>query len=390
MEMLTTSGLAFTHPASLAAISAPPKRLERQRVGISFAVKGTHRELAEAVREELGYRGHDVQMVGEQSLPSSEFDLVLLINASTSTDTLLREIASTSQRPRIVLWQTETLPPPDLAPDSERIALTASGWSLDSAHPLWKRLKPLVPTGDGLARAWRNLQGQTSEAVDDAFQGVPVDRVNLVVNRWQRICGYVAEGRVDRVVASTWPSVEFLRSRGIAADWAPVGYHPRFGTPSGDPEAASWFAAKDIDVLCFSGKNGSWAESELNWLKNELVARGVRMVTASEDCCGADREQLFRRARIVVNAAQFPWEPLAPWLAIAMGCKTLVLSEAMANSHPFHAGEHYVECPRAQLPEAVAWHLSHPDYAQELTTIAYRFVTRAHTLRKSLAVILGG
>jgi hypothetical protein len=355
----------------------------RLRIAVLAPPRPIYRELAEATVAELGQAGHHARIVSREPR-AADSDLVILLSCWDVFERLLRPMWSRAARPKTVLWQLESLPPPDLSPESEALALRVTRWKWARLPGVLQLLKELLPMRTKILRGMRARELQAARRSGpnraDPFRGVHSEHVYACVDHWQRIRDDVRQARLDGIGASLACRVEFLASRGVRAELVPVGYHPRFGTPGQD--------RRDIDVVFIGGVERSMRKMVLSALQDQLSRRGITLLSVNGNCFGAERIALLRRARIALSFAQLPWEPVGLRLLLAASCGALVVSEPMADPAPYRPGRHFVQCQRDRLADTIAWYLDHESQRQALAASAFDFISREMTLGQSLAALL--
>lgn len=245
-----------------------------------------------------------------------------------------------AQRPLVVLWHTEPLPPPSAA----GLPWPRLNW--------WETAKLIL---------------RSSEATD-------VYTNYLVLRRWVR------NGLPDILVAATLGRREFLSERGIEADWVPLGYDPSCGQDLDLP--------RDIDVLFL----GAQDVPRRNRLLEHLRKSGIRIQAvgsyANQGCWGKDRTELLNRTKILLNLSRTPGEFPDLRLILGMANKALVISEPIYRPDPFVPGQHFISASIEEMPEKIRYYLAHDEMRASISERAYGLITQNLTMERSVSQIV--
>lgn len=285
-------------------------------------------------------------------------------------------------RPQTILWQIEPLPPANLSPRTERLALQAEscdrGWLGESRSA--RIVKKLVPVA---ARA--HLQKQLQILLTSRFNRRIVRELPaqseapnpIIIRRYEWLQRRHAEGWLDCIFASTMAKANFLNSRGIPAVFCPFGYHPSMGTDLG--------RERDIDVLFIGGASEPRRAQILTKLKHDLQARGVTFEIVTDACFGQKRTELINRTRIFLNLANYRWDISAERFLFGIACGALIVSEELGDTTPYVPGEHFVHAKTEDLAEQILFYLHHCKERETIVQTAWQFLTQQLTLAKSVA-----
>jgi len=292
-----------------------------------------------------------------------------------------------SRRPTVMLWQMDPLPPEALDPEAERVGLAAARWKdafrlnrSAAAMPRWKKLLTLIRlrewaykqfSAPGYRHSWRLMRDAPGMHNDFDWQ-----QVRGVMKAWATIREAHHEKWVDYFVASTQQRQRFLASRGIKADFVPVGAYAETGRDLGTP--------RDIPaVFIGSAKHGRRA-AMLDELGRSLQQRGVRFQRIEADCYGDARTALLNRTRILVNLHNYPWSPAWIRFLMAAACGTLVVSEPTEDDRPFVAGQHYVAATLKEMPDTITRLLNDPKHCDRITHAASALCRDELTLQNAV------
>jgi spore maturation protein CgeB len=103
------------------------------------------------------------------------------------------------------------------------------------------------------------------------------------------------------------------------------------------------------------------------------------------DCYGEERTLLLNRSKIIINLQKYPWEFPVIRLLMAMGCKTLVVSERAKDPGPFVHGRHVIVRDAPDLGEALVRYLEQDEERSRIVDEAHSFVTEHFTLASLLS-----
>lgn len=363
----------------------------RVRVAMGAPTLEFHVELRDILLDVLSTLGHFPAPVEDGDRDVLEADVLLLVGDCSIFEGFAKLFSRhEGKKPFTVLWQLNPLPPNSLYERDE----TLGSWAVE----LWDRVK--LPSGrlSGLvtsllpmsvrsqlrrAISWAlfsSAKRNLSKSMHKTFQEIDADTFRNVIHRYWWIKRRFTEGWIDFLFSSTIPATEFLISRGIPVQFAPVGYHPWIGFNMG--------MERDIDVL-FIGIKHPRRQAILKELQRSLVQEGKVLMTVEGGCYGKQRTELLNRARISLNLLKEPWGLPGERLLMSMGCGSLVVSEQMENPAPYRAGEHFVQAEAKDLPGVIAYYLAHEDERKAIVRSACDFVTQELTMEKSIKQILG-
>ncbi len=357
------------------------------RLGIAVPKDRLFTDLAQMLAAELTQLGGHARRISPADVKSTKLDVVLLVGEGARLEDFIRLVpADAACRPVTLLWQLDPLPPLDLNADAEKIGLRLAKWDWNRIAPALRPwIKRLVPSRNKLMtalRAWtaRGIRTAGGSACDP-FEGLPVNLIHFVMAQWAWIRHHAEQGRIDHIMGSAISRVEFLQSRGVSAEFVPVGYHRGMGRLTG--------AKRDIDVLFLGAVRKTRRVSLLKQIEHQLAGRSIRLVTVSSNCFGQQRTELLNRARIVLNLLKFPWDLPGMRFLMSMSCGALVVTERLDDPRPYRSGIHLVEADSEDIPAAIAHYLEHEDERRRIVDAAHRFVTRELTLGGVAKQIMG-
>lgn len=291
-------------------------------------------------------------------------------------------------RPTTLLWQTASLPPANISYRAEAIARRtvnldwrdvagAGGVALNKLLPLrgelargyarlvtWRCRREMRNID---ARSWRNFEWR-----DLQFLMREAD--------WIRDHAHPDRGWIDHVACSIPTRLDYLQRHGIAARFVPVGYHPIWGDDLN--------VKRDIDVLFIGVVKCGDRRRFVPHIMRQLRGRGFTVHVVNENCYGRQRTALLNRSRIVLNMVKFPWEFAGMRLLMAIGCRTLVVSNTCSVTRPYQSGLHFVSAEIDDMVDVSDYYLRHEAERREFTQRAFDAVSRDLTMEQTAEQLL--
>ncbi len=170
----------------------------------------------------------------------------------------------------------------------------------------------------------------------------------------------------DFVAVSTMPRHRLLTEMGIPCEYAPLGYHPLWGTDRGEDRA--------IDVVFLGNVKRTGREQLLLQVTRQLARAGVKLLTVDHDCYGEDRTKLLNCAKFSLDLVKNTWEMPVLRLLVSMACGALVVSNCPVDPYPFR-DEHLVRVDPDSLASAILEHLHNEPARQQRVEEARRHLT---------------
>jgi hypothetical protein len=300
-------------------------------------------------------------------------DMLLIIGTGrwAGSATLERLRAAGRRGVKRVLWQLEPLPPP------------VEGLPKRILEADLRNLRDPSRSGSLLYRARRSAlakafalslrgsrQVDTSKGDVGRLLSYPLKQVRDVVQLWRN-------GLLDHIVVSVPPRKVLLAQHGIPSQVVPVGYLPELGSFLPGIE-------RDVDVL-FLGQVSARRRDLLNGIQSHLRRHCRAMRVVDGDCYGEERTLLLNRSKIIINLQKYRWEFPVIRLLMAMGCKTLVVSERATDSGPFIHDRHVIVRDAPDLGEALIRYLEQDEERSRIVDEAHSFVTEYFTLGSLLS-----
>jgi hypothetical protein len=190
----------------------------------------------------------------------------------------------------------------------------------------------------------------------------------------------------DRVLVFTRRKADFLRARGIDADYLPLGHHAVWGWTDADDTSA-----RDIDVL-FLGMLHGRRQTIMDDIQARLAPSGVRVQTNYDfnpsGAWGEERNALLSRAKVFLSIYRYPGDGSGMRFSMGMGNGALVVSEPVADPDPFAAGRDFVQAPVPALADAILAALSDPPARLAMCRAAQDCLRAHYSLQGSAERIL--
>jgi len=334
----------------------------------------------------LSQEGHDVMLVEDGDAIGYGCDLLLLVGSGRPFVRYPRVLSGGRRegRPITALWLFEPLPSPALNGHVERLGVRLASCDLYRLARPCRRLLKLVPFHSKIRATARSMyaarfQKEVSKlGASDCDPALSYELYGVMCEyRWFREC--YSKQWCDFVFASTLPRCRFLRGKGIAATFVPMGYHPDWGRDLG--------LERDIEVLFIGHTERTSRPGPLRAVQKDLASRGIELRIVTDGCFGDERTRLLNRARIVLDIPRLPWEMPLMRPLMCMGCGALIASNWTGDPAPFATG-HLVQARTEQLAEAIVHYLGSEDRRRSMAASALEFVTRELTLERSLTTIL--
>lgn len=287
--------------------------------------------------------GHRVEMIDDE--PSRVPDrgcVVMCGNAAWFPRVRRRLLAmSPKERPLVVIWHTEPLPPPD------------------SAGARWPML---------------NLREVAKILLRDA-------RASDVYTNYFILRQLAKKGLPDILVVSGRGRQDFLAERGIQSHFAPLGYSEDIGWDLG--------LERDVDVLFLGSLDVPRRNQLLKTLQRQSIS--VTQVGSWFDPAfwGENRTRLLNRAKILLNFARTPGEFSGYRLLLGMANKALVISEPIYKPDPYVPGKHFIMTAMAEMPDRIRYYLANEEERRQITDVAYPFALQEATLKRSAGRVMG-
>ncbi|MGB2769661.1 MAG: glycosyltransferase [Candidatus Zixiibacteriota bacterium] len=289
---------------------------------------------------EAGYR---VTQVSNERLHLKKTDILWILDNANWFPIVCKQLQTIpkSERPIIVIWHAEPLPPPKSA---------------------------------GLPHTRLNLREIGKILLRDR-------RATDVYTNYSRLRALMEDGIPDLLVVSTPARQEFLAEHGLASTFVPLGYHRT-------EDGYDMGLHRDIEVLFLGALNIPPRKKLFRRLRRSginLIAKGSWF---DPDLWGENRTRLLSRTKIFLNLQRYPGELSGARLIMGMANRTLVISEPMYKPGGFIPGKHFVSATSDEMPEIISYYLNHDDERECIATEGHKLVTGELTMERSISRIL--
>ena len=295
-----------------------------------------------AITSLLEEAGHAVTQMGDGPFDPGASNILWMLGSANRFPLVCQQLAATPKpkRPLVLLWHTELLPPPR------------------AARLPWPRL--------ALWEITRMLRRDP--------------RATDVYTNYFRLRQLAQKGLLDFLLAPTLDRCEFLTERGISAHWVPLGYDASRGCDMG--------LSRDIEVLFLGTLNVPRRRQILERLRCGGVNLLVMGSPSDPACWGESRTRLLNRTKILLNISRSPGQLPDTRLILGMANKALVISEPIYTPAPYEPGKHYVSATLDEMPEVIAYYLTHESERERIANEGHRLVTQEVTMSRSVSRIL--
>jgi hypothetical protein len=270
---------------------------------------------------------------------------------------------------RRVLWQMETLPPPDLPRTlSARLLLR------NASH----RVRGIPKTLDSLAlkhlaSKCRSLAWNQPIPLDTGAFRLPIREARYLKRLWEARL-------IDEILVCVESRQGFLATIGIPSTFMPFGYHETWGHP--DPTIT-----KDTDVLFIGGPTPRRAQL-ISALREALTDERRTMTIVERGLYGEARNRMIARSRIFLHFRNYPWELPRLRLMMAAAGRSLYVTEEFQDTKPFLSGQHFVMAPSGQLPSVILDYLKNDEAREQIVERIARFVVSDLDLGRLLLKVI--
>jgi hypothetical protein len=192
-------------------------------------------------------------------------------------------------------------------------------------------------------------------------------------------------GLLDMLILSSTVYAEYLDQHNISSIVLPRGSHPSYGTVLQQE--------RDIAAVWMGKIRTRRRRQAIDWLRHEIEQRGqvLQIYDGVENgfIYGRKRAGILNRTRFVLNVFfSGPTDELSIRYYIAAANGAVILSEPGENLYDFVPGEHLVERPIEEMPDAIMHYLEHPDQWQAIHHNMQRLIRQEVTLENSISRIL--
>lgn len=270
--------------------------------------------------------------------------------------------------PRI-LWQLETLPPPDL-PQSifVKFLLERGPQRSTSLRRFFEKI-----AYQRLAKQCQDRPWNTDRLFEPRRFSLPFREARKLIAMWQ-------DQLVDEIIVSLGSRQEFLAKHDVPTKFMPFGYHTSIGRPFNG-------VTRDLDVI-FIGSKSPKRAALLQQIEQGLAKHGRSLSIVDKNCYGEERTHLLNRAKILLFLRNYPWEMPRLRMIMAMACKATIVAECSTDTLPFVPGEHFVSAQPSALTDVLLNELENDQARQAIHENAYTFINEKLRLDRLLDEIL--
>ncbi len=315
-----------------------------QNLAITFCYRALahNRGQLHIVASSLAAAGCHVTQIGDGPLNLGAEEIVWIFGNANWYPLIRRQLAARpqSERPFVVIWHAEPLPPP-----------TTAGLP-------WPRLH--------LREIIRLLLTPTN-ATD-------------VYTNYFRLRSLARQHLPDLLVISARGGWEFLAERGLPAHWVPFGYDPFHGCNLG--------LSRDVDVLFIGALDSPRRKRLIRQLRQQGIELSAVGSWSDSAYWGENRTQLLNRTKIVLNLQRHPGQFSGMRFILGMANMALVISEPVYHPAPYVPGKHYVSVTIEEMPQIIRYYLAHDDEREAIASEGHRLVTQELTMARSVSRIL--
>ena len=286
--------------------------------------------------------GHNVTQVEDGPIDLHTGDVVWLMENAHWFPTILKQLKAKpkSERPLVILWHWEPLPP-------------SSGSGQSWPRPYLREIAKIVLRDVRATDIYTNYFGLRQ---------------------------LIQEEVIDLVIVSSQGWYELLAERGISAHWVPIGYELGDGYDMG--------LQRNIDAFFLGSLDVARRKRVIKYLRRKgigLLAKGSWFDPA---CWGESRTRLINQAKIFLNIQRQPGEIAGHRLILGMANKALVISEPIYNPSPFVEGKHYISSTKEDMASVIRYYLAHDDEREYIINQGHQFVIDELTMERSVSHIL--
>lgn len=361
----------------------------QKRIAIAASGDPTYAEIAAMAAETLSDLGATVEQVTDGAAIAWEQDVLLLIGSGRFFPQFAQQARLRgTNRPRIVLWHQQPLPPPVLTRRADELGQRLVNARWDDLLGRWAGgLSRLLPAKGRVRTLLQRLLALPVRREFERLGGADYGNVG-----WDDLCMIFEEAAwlsetfatqqpwIDLVACTTPTRLAFLRQAGIPTRFVPLAFHPDWGEPGAQE--------RDIDVLFVGTCESPSRRSLVPDVLRQLGEWGFRTCEINVFPSGRQRTALLQRARVVLNVLRFPWEFPGPRLFASAACGALCVSNEAVQNEPFEPGLHFIRAPRTRMAESISWYLTHEEERRQRAARALQSFSSDFSLPDSLEKLL--
>ncbi|WP_457940097.1 hypothetical protein [Mesorhizobium sp. 10J20-29] len=244
---------------------------------------------------------------------------------------------SRKNRPVVVAWVSEPLPPPGM-PSWARVLSEALSpirigtvWARPLLHFLTYPIHFAIHRLALTAELRREITPSDLRFLHDNLAFLTIG----LRERW-----------IDAISVSTKQKQRYLADMGIESAFMPVGQQVEFGR--------LLELHRDIDLLFIGKTKPKQRRSKLAHVFTEVHRMGLNAYTPKDPIFGEERTKLVNRARIMLHIHNFPWD--TPWMRwnLALANGAVVASEPLFLADPLRPNIDFISAPIDRLANEIA------------------------------------
>lgn len=343
------------------------------RVCVTLPARGrAYDEMTFALSAVVRELGGEVFLARDGDRSILEADLAILFGMCSAFDASAKLLVDHStHRPATVLWHVEPLPPGVVPTHAANVAQKLIDCDVSKLPKPLPALVRRIPGHGSLVELVR--RARCAELARRCHWDSRLLRGPVHAREWYHAVKHAvwlqqrySDKWCDFVAASTVPRCRVLTQMGIPCEYAPLGYHPVWGTDRGGD--------RDIEVVFLGHVRRTGRERLVSRVSRRLARAGVKLVVIDRGCYGEDRTRLLNRARISLDLGRNTWEMPVLRLMVSMACGALVVSNRPVDPYPFR-DEHLVRVDSESLASAVLEHLRDEPARRRIVEGARRHLT---------------
>jgi len=291
-----------------------------------------------AVEEHLAKHGYETSTALDDSLDPARVDVVWVqgnINWYPRTRAVLARLGR-KERPAVMVWHSEPLP---------------------------------FPRNSGFPRPRLTTREIAKIVLRD-------ERATDVYTNYYRLRQLHRQGMIDLCVVTSRSRQQFLKEKGIPAEFVPLGFHERMGKLMN--------LERDIDVLFIGSLDDSRHRKALRFLRRKGIDVKALGSWNAGPTWGETRTELINRAKIFLNIQRHLGQYSGYRMLLGMGNGAMVLSEPVHDPFPYEPGSHYVESTIRDMPETITTYLSNEPSRLAIAARGHAFATGSLTIDRSM------
>ena len=187
-----------------------------------------------------------------------------------------------------------------------------------------------------------------------------------------------------RLVVTSRDRGATLTAWGLPSTVVPFGYHERHAGPLASPATGR----RDVPILVLGSRaSHTRRAATLDALRRSAGAADLRV---AEGVWGAERDDLLRRTRVVLDVHRIPGNFVGLRLLLSLAAGAAVVTEPMTDPRPFVPGVHHLEAPASDLLAAASELAADEPRRRRIVDAGQALLREELTMRASLERVLDG